>query len=57
MCKLIASLKLERELALYFQILSFNFFIGFAGFCLGLGKAGMAELRPGQRTNLLVQQR
>ena len=57
MCKLIASLKLERELALYSQILSFNFFIGFAGFCLGLGKAGMAELRPGQRTNLLVQQR
>ena len=45
------------ELALYFQILSFNFFIGFVGLCSGFGKAGVAKLRQAQRINSLLQQR
>ena len=35
---------------------SFIYFIGFVGLSPGLGKAGMAKLRPVQRTNLLLQQ-
>ena len=42
---------------LYFQILAFNFFIGFVCLCPGLGKADMAKLRTAQKTNLLLQQR
>ena len=36
---------------------SFIYFIGFVGLCPGLVKAGVANPRPAQKTNLLLQQR